>query len=221
MTAATATVYTEAEIEVLRTEWHGLFADGRSTEFGCVKLTARILRDHKNDSKRCATFLTVQMEVRPCDVARYLSLVPLLKKVSGEKLWKALSPSQLRQLAALDREKRQKLANAIRKVLNASGSSVLLKASWKMQYEKVAPPSPKHGKKKEKKEKKEGVGVNAYTRRYPLNEDDQNDLEYLRYIFGEKMPNENPALSTALSSYLPKRALDILRLPISKRMKDV
>ncbi len=206
---------TKAKIAVWLAKWRKLLVAGRANELDRTKLVAEILREHKHDRKSCRTFLTIHLDMHEDSVGRYLDLVPVLKPVKSVTLWEALSPAQLKKLAALAPNERRKLVKAIHRTLKTNGARVLTSTTWRQQYEKVAPHTPKRSSAKGSKNR---VGVRGHTRREPASAQQRNDLEFLRHCFGQ-LANSEPILFAALRAHLPSRALEILHLPTVQPMK--
>lgn len=203
--------YSERQIKTLLTRWHKLLAAGRSNEFERVKFVAEVSRAHKNDKDRCSTFLVARLEMHPNSARRYLDLVPLLKHIKAEELWKGLSVSQLKKIDALDTSKRIKLVRKLKSALRTA--PVMLNSIWKQLYEAVVPPAPSQQPKKMKRNR-----VRAHTRGGPTSAKELRDIEYLRLQFAQ-LANDDPILLKALQGYLDDRTLTILHLPLSKKMK--
>lgn len=205
----------KAKIAAWLARWRKLLVTGRANELDRTMLVAEILREHKHDRKSCRTFLTVHLDMHEDSVRRYLDLVPVLKPIKSVTLWEALSPVQLKKLAALAPDERRKLVKAIHKTLKINKARVLTSTTWKQQYEKIVPHTPKRSSAKGNEDR---VGVRGYTRRGPTSAQQRSDLEFLRHCFGQLASNE-PVLFAALQGHLPHRALSILHLPGIQQMK--
>lgn len=193
--SAAKSVYSAKAICGLKTKWQKLVASTRACLQDEVMFVAKIFSDHGNDRTRCARWLTEYLAFRSDQIKRYLDLVNVLKYVKSVRLWRGLSPTQLKKLAAMRPAERKRLVGKLGKELT-DDTPVLSDASWGQLYQTCATPA---------------AAASGIRKEHPA-----RDLAHLRRQFA-RLVEDAPILIAGLQGWLDARSFAILHLSPSSQ----